>query len=224
MLQLALESTGTGLWVQDLATDQVTWNDHAHRIFGCVRPLTAHEYTNTLVHPEDRPILQREMAKPLQAGRFQTAPHRIVRPDGSVRWVSTVRQVLSDAQGCPTHLIGGTQDVTEQHELEVRTRHAQRMEAVGQLTAGIAHNFNNMLAAIVPSLDLMAPALPADLLSLAEGAQEAAARATAMVRQLMTFAGKRTVPPRLTRVSEVVHRSLKICKTLFESTIELRGC
>lgn len=222
MLQLALESTGMGLWVQDLTTNQVTWNENAFRIFGRDRPLNAQEYMNSLVHPDDRPIVQREMAKPLVAGRFHTAPHRIVRPDGSVRWVATIRQVLCDEEGRPTNMIGGTQDITEQHEMELRARHAQRMEAVGQLTAGIAHNFNNMLAAIVPALDLMTPALPQTLSSIAEGAKESASRATSMVRQLMTFAGKRTVPARLTRTSEVVHRSLAMCQTLFEKNIVLQ--
>lgn len=221
MLQLALSSTGMGLWVQDLETNQVTWNENAFHIFGCDQPLTATQYMNALVHPDDRAILQREMSKPLVAGRFHTAPHRIVRPDGSVRWVATVREVICDDEGRPTNLIGGTQDVTEQHDMELRARHAQRMEAVGQLTAGIAHNFNNMLAAIVPALDLMAPALPASLSSIAEGAKEAASRATEMVRQLMTFAGKRTVPARLTPTSEVVYRSLAMCQTLFEKNIVL---
>ncbi len=222
MLQLALEVTGMGLWVQDLATKEVTWNDNAHRIFGHARPLDAETYINTLAHPDDRALLQREYDKTLEAGRVYTPPHRIVRPDGSVRWVASVRQVVSDEHGRPTNLIGGTQDITEQYESELRQRHAQRMEAVGELTAGIAHNFNNMLAAIVPALDLMTPALPQGLAPLADGAMKAASRATAMVRQLMTFAGKRIVPAQPIKASEAVNRALAMCQTLFEQQIILK--
>ncbi|MCG5055407.1 MAG: PAS domain S-box protein [Myxococcales bacterium] len=221
MLDLALEAAGVALWAVELRSQRVTWNDHAFQLFGHPEALLPGDYARLLVHPDDQASVLADMQRPLLPGRFAGPPHRIIRPDGELRWVSTIRDVLCDERGQPTHIIGGTMDVTQQHEREMRARGAQRMEAMGQLTAGIAHNFNNMLAAIVPALDLMRPVIPSDLDGIAAGAQKAAARATEMVRQLMTFAGKRNETPRAVSVALVVSRSLEICRNAFERHVSL---
>ncbi len=113
-------------------------------------------------------------------------------------------------------------------ELETSLRHAQvapdaqKLSAIGQLAAGIAHNFNNLLAGLIPTLDLLAPAVPAHLADLVGDATHAAKRASELVRQLMAFAGQRRGTTRNDKeVGELVAAAVGICQRTFERHIRL---
>src|SRR5690349_20962313 len=92
-------------------------------------------------------------------------------------------------------------DVTERRLAEERLRSAQKLDAIGSLTAGVAHNFNNMLAVILPALEASLGDLPSPL-ELTEDALHAAKRARELVRQLMTFAGHQ---PRTASAHDLCH-------------------
>src|SRR5688572_16875487 len=152
-LRLAVEATGIGLWSLDVASGTLEWSPRMQEIMGRTKPLGDEEYL-LAVHPEDQ-ALARAVYERLRGGD-DTAwmRHRIVRPDGEVRWVVPAGKIIRDASGKPSQIIGGYLDVTELHHLEERVRHAERMEALGTLTSGVAHNLNNLLAVIRPTLEL----------------------------------------------------------------------
>ncbi|HZU84272.1 MAG TPA: hypothetical protein VE987_15185, partial [Polyangiaceae bacterium] len=87
-------------------------------------------------------------------------------------------------------------DVTERKQRDDRERAAQRLEAVGQFTAGIAHNFDNLLMALLPNLELAARRAPPDLVPLLTEAAHSGQRAAEVVRQLMTYAGRNVTATR----------------------------
>jgi CheY-like chemotaxis protein len=119
-------------------------------------------------------------------------------------------------------IIGGNLDVTERQAVEEELRHAQKMQAVGNLTAGIAHNFNNMLMAIQPSLELLEEVVPVSHLEVVTNAQHATARAADMVRQLMTFVGRRQAEKRTTcDLGRIVEAAIQICKRTFKRDIRI---
>lgn len=141
--------------------------------------------------------------------------HRIVRPDGEVRWMLTAGEVETDG-GRPLRVMGGTLDVTEQRSLEAQLATAQKMEAVGRLTAGVAHNFNNMLMAVMPSIELLRDVVPPSHQMLVEDSLAAAERAADMVRKLMTFAGqRRPLAPGPCHVGELAERVVGMCERTF---------
>src|SRR6185437_3946101 len=88
----------------------------------------------------------------VQTGVYEGRAHRIVRPDGTRRHVRARGMAQLDEHGQVEALRGGVLDVTERKELEANLAQAQRIQAVGRLTAGIAHNLNNALSVILPNV------------------------------------------------------------------------
>ena len=125
-------------------------------------------------------------------------------------------------QGFAEDITAQKQVEAERDTLEGQLRQAQKMEAVGQLTAGIAHNFNNMLQGITGNIYLTMLDAPDDLRPLLEEAQSAADRAAAMVRQLMVFARqgvrseRRPVP-----LAAIVRNAVEICRETFDRKIDI---
>jgi two-component system, cell cycle sensor histidine kinase and response regulator CckA len=110
----------------------------------------------------------------------------------------------------------------ERDKLEEQLRHSLKMEAVGQLTAGVAHNFNNMLQGIVGNLYLAALDAPEAIKSLLGAAQSAADRAAEMVKQLMVFARQqgRQLPQSVDLIA-VVRYVTAICRKTFDRKIQI---
>lgn len=200
-LELAVSGTGIGLWSWDSVTGEIEWSPRMHEIVGLSQALPPPEYVRLVVHPEDRPSVQAALEK-LQSGEASRwISHRIVRPDGEVRWILPCVSVTPSSEGRGIGLIGGSIDVTQVRTLEERLRQAERMESLGTLTAGVAHNFNNLLAVIRASLDLIGGTVTDEARAAHADALHATERAAEVVRQLMTFAGRR-------RASRIEHRSL----------------
>jgi PAS domain S-box-containing protein len=222
-LRVAVDATGLALWSTDTVTGAISWSDRMHEITGMKEPVGLDAYL-ARVHPDDVPQVKRSVAILERTGVLDGLPHRLIRPDGSVHWITSLGRALRNERGDVTKIVGGSLDLTAQRETEGELQHANKMEAVGQLAAGIAHNFNNMLTAILPTLDLLGFHVPEEDLPLVEGASHAGRRAAEMVRQLMTFAGGRGPArnhSRPERVGEVVGRAIAMCRHGFGPRIRI---
>src|SRR5262249_7867511 len=101
-------------------------------------------------------------------------------------------------------------------------RHAQKMEAIGQLSAGVAHNFNNMLTGILPNLELALRVAPDKIRPMLENAREATERAAALVRQLMQFAGMNARREAFVEdVGALVARTVEMCRATIDARITI---
>lgn len=218
-LQLALDATKMGLFNWELATGAVTWDARMREITGLQEPVTVAQYVERLVHPEDRAAVAQDSERITKGGRFERT-HRIIRPTGEERWVLSVGGARMAPDGRLERVVGGLLDVTEHRRLEERLRESERLNAVGTLTAGVAHNFNNLLTVILPSLELLRPVVPASHASILQDCAGAAERAADLVHKLMTYAGKR--PPRAPRpcdVASLVERVVALCERAFDQSI-----
>src|SRR5215470_16596336 len=119
-LEAAQKITHIGSWEWDLATGVVTWSDELYRVYGLEprsHPITLAFFLER-VHPDDRARVQGEVAAALERGGRFSHWERVIRPDGSVRELDTVGEVVADAHGRPTGLIGTCRDVTDERRRE----------------------------------------------------------------------------------------------------------
>lgn len=137
--------------------------------------------------PEDRDRVL-AAAKTRQVTGEYREEYRIVRPDGAVRWIFDRAFPIKDVAGTVYRVVGVAQDITERKNLEEQFLRAQRLEAIGTLAGGVAHDLNNILAPIL---------LVSGLLKLTAGGgqdlraltmvETSAKRGAAIVRQLLMF-------------------------------------
>ena len=124
-LEQAQESVGLGWWIYDPEREQMlSWSPQAHRIFGLApaefdgRP----ETLMALVHPDDLPRITAAITAALAGGAPYQAEHRILRPDGSLRWVLQSAVVERDDVGEPRRMLGICQDITDRKRIEDEIR------------------------------------------------------------------------------------------------------
>jgi len=115
------------------------------------------------------------------------------------------------------------EDVTQQRELEQQLRHAQKMEAVGRLAGGIAHDFNNLLMVISGYCEFLLERIGSDtgLRAPAQEIADAAERAAALTRQLLTFSRKQILTPKVLDLNSLVTQNLKMLTRIIGEDIDL---
>ena len=157
--------------------------------------------------PLDRMEMLRELRKEKRVARHHT---RYKTAKGEIReaevWMESIEL---DGQPC---LLGITRDVTEMQQLEAQFRQAQKMEAVGRLAGGVAHDFNNILGIIMGYSDIALGEITADSPAsryVAE-AKKAAKRGALLTQQLLAFSRKQVVFPKILDLNEVVQNAIKM--------------
>lgn len=141
------------------------------------------------VHPEDRPRME-ELHEELRekSGRNFDEVFRIERPDGEIRWIHDRAFVLRDSEGRPYRVAGIAEDFTESKLLNEQVLRAQRMDSIGALASGVAHDLNNILAPIVMAISMLREKITdpftGELLTTIE---ESANRGADIVKQVLAF-------------------------------------
>jgi PAS domain S-box-containing protein len=133
--------------------------------------------------------------------------------------VSPVR----DAAGRIAHYVAVKRDISEHLRLSAQLQQAQKMESIGRLAGGVAHDFNNLLTVIIAHSDLALQAIPedaalrGDIVSVLEAAQ----RATGLTRQLLAFARRQVVEPRLVDLNDLTNETERMLRRLVGENIHL---
>ncbi len=216
LVRLAVASAGVGLWSWNRVTDEVRWEDTLCAIFGLPPGSSpaGHDGYVSLIHPDDRARRAAQIAQGVIAGHWEDEYRLIRRDNGALRWVMSKGSVVGDLA------LGAVIDVTDRRQRDAQMLQSQKLEAVGQLTAGIAHNFNNALMGILANLDLAAREAPASLAPLLHDAEQSAQRAAHIVRELMTYAGRSRARARSVEViGSLVARTVAFCRTTFDQRI-----
>ena len=145
------------------------------------------------------------------------------RKDGSVFWERVSISPIRDHEGSITHFLGIKEDITTAKNMQAQLLQAQKMEAVGRLAGGVAHDYNNMLSVILGNAQMAASEIDPDH-PIYESLQEvinAAQRSANLTRQLLGFARKQTVAPEILDLNETVSSMLKMLRRLIGENIEL---
>jgi len=153
-----------------------------------------------VVHPDDRARVELVLRQ-LKDGALARAVlhHRMVFREGEVRDVKVSASAIKDPGGEVSRLVGVVEDVTEHKQalqerarLEVKIRHAQKLESLGVLAGGIAHDFNNLLVGMLGNASLAALDVPADSPAhrYLEDIERTANRASGLARQMLAYSGR----------------------------------
>lgn len=198
-LRLAMDAASMGAWDWDFVTGKVHWSGDQEKLFG----LAAGSFGETFeafasrVHPQDYAAMQARMAAALAQHRPRHRDEfRIIRPDGSVRWMVANGRIYYDSQGQPTRMIGINLDVTESKHAEEAIRESEKLAATGRLAATIAHEINNPLASVTNLLYLIEghSSLNETVRAYAAMASEELGRMSHIVKQTLAFHRQSDVP------------------------------
>ena len=226
-LEKAQEVGHIGSWVAELdGSDRLGWSAETHRIFGV--PPARFEGSATaffaLVHPDDRAAVEAVRDAAVAGGSPLDIEHRVVRSDGTLRWVHERAAIVQDPQGRPLRLVGTVQDITERRLLEDQLRQSQKMEAIGRLAGGIAHDLNNALTAIAGYAELALGELASDHAARAdvEEIRRATERAGSVTRQLLAFSRKQLLQRRVFDLNETIAGIARLLSRLLGAGVEVQ--
>ncbi|MBV8479218.1 MAG: PAS domain S-box protein [Actinobacteria bacterium] len=178
-------------------------------------------------HPEDA-ALQVELQRELMSGERASyeIETRCRHADGSTVSIHLTAFSLPNANGPPSVVIGVAADVTERKALEEQLRQSQRIEAIGQLAGGVAHDFNNILTAIRSYSDIVEAALPRDaddrILMSIDGIQHASERAAKLTQQLLAFGRRQVLAPASLDLNGIISEQAPLLGRLLGDDIEIR--
>jgi len=198
-LRLVSRATNDAVWDWNLETNELFVPEGFRKLFGdaeASEPEMTIEAWFDRVHPEDRARISRTLHAAMDDGsQSWSDEYRFRRASGGYASIFDRGYLLRNAQGVPVRMIGAMMDVTDRKRLEEQFRQAQKLEAVGQLAGGVAHDFNNMLTVIQGHASLML-----DEGVLAEPARDSvrqilsvAERGAGLTRQLLAFSRKQVL-------------------------------
>jgi PAS domain S-box-containing protein len=178
----------------------------------------------TAIHPDDQ-------ARVLEAARTRAAEnrdeeYRIVRPDGTIRWIRDRSVPVRDASGRVIRVAGVADDVTDERQLEAQLRQAQKMQAIGTLAGGIAHDFNNILGAIMGYTELASMDIDAGRHgTIGENLAAVAAasrRARDLVQQILAFSLRQDETRLEMHLAPVIKEAIRLLRASLPSSIDVR--
>ncbi|MEY2467295.1 MAG: two-component system, cell cycle sensor histidine kinase and response regulator CckA [Verrucomicrobiota bacterium] len=222
-----------GSWELDLITvgnethrKELRWSDETFRIFGYEPKTVAvtEELFTQAVHPDDRQRIEDAIMHALRKKDIYDVEHRIILGAGEERIVRERAEIVLDETGNPIQIRGIVLDITERKRLEEQLRQSQKMDAIGQLAGGVAHDFNNILTVIHghASLLLNDEHLPQTAARSAHQIAQAAERAAGLTRQLLTFSRRQVMQPRRLDLNEVVSNMTMMLSRIVGEDIKLQ--
>ncbi|MBV1873403.1 MAG: ABC transporter substrate-binding protein [Gammaproteobacteria bacterium] len=202
-LNQAQEITHIGSYEWDLKTGHVTWTKELYRIAGFAPDSFEPSYEKYLacIHPDDRDTFIAQIEKALQIKKPYSEEYRIIHPNGEIFYIHQQGELRLDARGEISSLFGAIQDITERKQaenekvnLQQALQESQKMEALGKLTGGIAHEYNNMLAIMMGFAELLKSALAEQpkLANYADEIQHAGERGSKLTQKLLVFSRQNT--------------------------------
>jgi two-component system cell cycle sensor histidine kinase/response regulator CckA len=223
-LELASKVAKLGAWTIDVANGRTWWSNELRAMRGLAPGVElTRELAIECYAPEYRElIVARSRACALEGIPFDVEVQVLTGADAHA-WERVIGQAERDADGRIVRVYGTVQDIDEQRTLHDQMQQAQKMEAIGQLAGGVAHDFNNMLSVILGYAELAQQKMAADAPGRAElvEIQRAAQRSAELTRDLLAFSRKQLVRPRAVDVAQVVQNMENLLRRLLGEDVEL---
>jgi PAS domain S-box-containing protein len=228
-----LKASRVGLWEWDLVSREVYFSIEWKEQLGYSDDEIPNRFEewSARVHPADLPpTLAAIEAYQTGARATYDVQFRMRHKDGSWRWLAAQADFVRDATGTPVRMMGSHVDITEfklvdeeRAKVEEQLFQARKMESVGRLAGGVAHDFNNMLGVILGHTELALEQVDptSELKQDLEDVREAAQRSAALTRQLLAFARKQAVAPVVLDVNDRVANIFTMLERLLGENIKV---
>ncbi|MBD2516098.1 response regulator [Nostoc sp. FACHB-973] len=218
-----LDVTTDAISVRDLNNQILFWNKGAETLFGWRTTEAIGKSVSELLFDEASPEIEAALLEVISKGKWQGELTKLSKT-GKEILVATRWSLVCDEQGKPKSILTVDTDITEKKHLEAQLFRAQRLESIGTLASGIAHDLNNILTPILAGAQLLPLKFPdADerTLHLLEILEINAKRGADLVKQVLSFArgveGKRIT----LQLKHLIMEVAKILKETFPKSIEI---
>ena len=222
-LALIIDSSEDAILSKDLNGIITSWNRGAEHMYGYAPEEVIGKHISLLI-PDDRPDEISEILNKIVRGE-STEHYESVRVTKDRRHLN-VSISVSPLRGASGDIVGASaivRDVTAQKRAEGQLRQAQKMEAIGRLAGGVAHDFNNILAIINACTEFLRDRIDpaAEPSRYVENIKRAIERGTSLTRQLLAFSRTSTIQPRLLDVNERLRDISKLLRPLLGDDVEI---
>jgi signal transduction histidine kinase/integral membrane sensor domain MASE1/ActR/RegA family two-component response regulator len=215
-LRAALDAARMGTWSWTAVDDRVLWDATMRELYHLAPNESVGTYGDFMarVHPEDRDYTASTIGQAMDRGTRLDFEFRIVLPDGRIRWLANRGRVRLGPEGRVVGLTGVTSDVTDRRAAEEQLRQAHRMESIGRLAGGVAHEANNQMSVIIAATEFIRrhPGLPLEVTTDVEHIRRAADRTAAVTAQLLAFSRRQVLKPVVLDLNEVLQRFVPVLR------------
>ena len=218
------ESINEVFWMTDPQTGKLIYMSPAYeKVWGrtCASLDQTPEQWVDALYPEDSERIQTAARTKQLSGEYKET-YRIMRPDGSVRWIHEQVFPVRNAAGDIYRMVGVAQDITDNKLLEAQFFRAQRLESIGTLAGGIAHDLNNILAPIMMAAPMIRYSKTPELTEKMLGTIESSVhRGAKLVRQLLTFGREIEGEKKSLEVGPLIQEMVTIAEQTFPRNIQI---
>lgn len=181
-----------------------------------------------LLHPDDQHHLQKLQSRwaGVPDGVVLTLEYRVRHASGAWRWVLSRDVIFArNPDGSVRQILGSLEDITDRKNLEEQILQSNKLDSIGRLAGGIAHDFNNLLTSILGHLELAGKDIEPDspLTPHLQVIRLAAERSAELTRQLLAFARKQIIQPRVVELNGLVQETQRLLLRLIGENIELKA-
>jgi PAS domain S-box-containing protein len=192
-LELAQKAGKIGTFEWNIQSDAITWTAELEALYGLTPGSLNGRYDDWIqtLHPDDRCETEQELWQAVKVGQGLDTEFRIICPTGEIRWIAVKSSLFHDPENKPIRMIGIHMDITEKKQLEAQFLRAQRLESLGTLASGIAHDLNNILSPILMGAQLLPlkfPDVNDQTRQMLKTLESSAQRGAGLVKQILSFA------------------------------------
>ncbi|GEM_PF-3723535 len=220
-------ATNDAVWDWDLSTNALWWGDGFFKLFGYERQDVSSDLSSwsDRLHRDDAERVITGIKEFIaRGGQLWSDEYRFRRRDGTYAHIYDRGYVLRNSSGAAVRMIGAMADISDRQALADQLRQAQKMEAVGQLAGGVAHDINNIIMVITSYLTLMEDHLPPSETTskYIREIRKAAERGGSFTSQLLAFSRRQVLMPELLNLNDYVVEQMSLLQPLIGHHIALK--
>lgn len=229
-IELSLANAKVGIWELNLKNEELYWDKSMFALYGIEEDDFSSHYEawKNCVHPEDISAQEKKLDEAINETGIFDSIFRITS-NAEPRYIKAYGNVSYGVDGRPSRMFGTNWDITEQKKLEEELRQSQKMEAIGQLSGGVAHDFNNQLATIQGFTELIKMTDDFELVKFyTDKIMTAVQHSSNLTKQLLSFSRKEALNLEIVNIHELIEEVVSLLGRLIDKrinvTLNLKAC